>query len=99
MAPQDNVAATATLRTEYRAPTGSKTFTHTLPSAVVTSTREKSAYLSTLRGLVAQTQEQVNAFLTAKMEEDKVVTSMAGVKVDEKKAEESYGEEVVEEDD
>lgn len=99
MASQDNFAATTTLRTEYKAPTGSKTFTHTLPSAVVTSTAEKSAYLSTLRGLVVQTQEQVNTFLTAKMEEDKVVASMAGVKVDEKKAEENYGEEVVEDDD
>lgn len=98
MAPQDSVAPTTTLRAEYQASTGSKTFTHTLPSAVATSTTEKSAYLSALRGLVVQTQEEVNAFLTAKMEEDKTVASTAGVKADEKKAEENYGEEVVEED-
>lgn len=99
MAPQDGLAPTTILKAEYKAPTGSKAFTHNLPSAVVSSTIERSAYLSTLRSLVVQTQEEVNAFLTAKMEEDKAVASVAGVKADEKKAEENYGEEVAEEDD
>lgn len=98
MAPRDSVAPTTILKAEYQASTGSKTFTHTLPSAVVTSTTEKTAYLSALRGLVVQTQEEVNAFLTAKMEEDKTMVLTAGVKGDEKKAEENYGEEIVEED-
>ena len=99
MAPQESVAPTTVLRAEYKSPTEFKTFTHTLPSAVVTSTTEKSAYLSALRGLVVQAQEDVNAFLTAKMEEDKAVASMAGLKTDDRKAEENYGEEIVEEDD
>ncbi|MCJ1468826.1 hypothetical protein MMC07_007456 [Pseudocyphellaria aurata] len=99
MAPQDSVSTTTTIRVEYKAPTVSKTFAHVLPSAVVISTTEKIAYLSALRGLVVQTQEEVNAFLTAKMEEDKAVVSLAGAKSDEKKAEEDYGEEVVDEDD
>lgn len=99
MAPQESVAPTTVLRAEYKSPAESKTFTHTLPSAVVTSTTEKSAYLATLRGLIVQTQEDVNAFLTVKMEEDKAVASMAGLKTDDRKAEENYGEEIVEEDD
>lgn len=99
MASQHSITPTTLLRAEYNAPTGPKTFTHTLPSADVTSTTEKSAYLSALRGLVVQTQEEINTFLTAKMEEDKAITSMAGMKADEKKAEENYGEEVVDEDD
>lgn len=98
MPPQDSVTPTTVLWAEYKTPTESKTFSHSLPSAAVTSTTQKSAYLSALRSLVVQTQEEVNAFLTAKMEEDKAAASMAGMKVDEKKAEENYGEEVVEED-
>lgn len=99
MASQHSITPMTLLRAEYKAPTGSKTFTHTLPSADVTSTTEKSAYLSALRRLVVQTQEDINTFLTAKMEEDKALTSTPGMKADEKKAEENYGEEVVEEDD
>ena len=99
MASQHSITPITLLRAEYKAPTGSKTFTHTLPSADVTSTTEKSAYLSALRRLVVQTQEDINTFLTAKMEEDKALTSTPGMKTDEKKAEENYGEEVAEEDD
>ena len=99
MASQHSITPITLLRAEYKAPKGSKTFTHTLPSADVTSTTEKSAYLSVLRRLVVQTQEDINTFITAKMEEDKAVTSIPGMKADEKKAEENYGEEVDEEDD
>lgn len=84
------------LKAEYAAPANSKTFAYSLPSSSVASTAEKSAYFSVLRTAVVQLQDDVNAFLTAKMEEDKALASMVGVKVDEKKEEENYGEEAVE---
>ncbi len=40
----------------------------------------------------------MNTFLTSKMEEDKVLASKAGLKVDDKQEEEKYGEEDVEDD-
>lgn len=39
----------------------------------------------------------MNAFLTEKMEEDKKLAALAGAKVDDRKDEENYGEEVVDE--
>ena len=45
-----------------------------------------------------QLQDDVNGFLTTKMEEDKALATSAGVKVDDKKEEENYGEEVVEDE-
>ena len=41
-------------------------------------------------------QEDVNSFLTARMEDDKVSASMGGGRVDEGKEEENYGEEMEE---
>lgn len=79
-----------TLSATYNSPTTSQTFTHPLPS-----TKEKTAYLSALRKSVTQLQEDVNTFLTSKMEEDK---ALAGEKMDEKAEEENYGEEKVEEE-
>ncbi len=43
-------------------------------------------------------QDEVNVFLTARMEEDKALASLAGVKGDDRKEEENYGEEVGDED-
>ncbi len=43
-------------------------------------------------------QEEVNGFLTTKMEEDKALAASAGMKVDDKAEEENYGEETVEDD-
>ncbi|KAH7357085.1 EKC/KEOPS complex, subunit Gon7 [Rhexocercosporidium sp. MPI-PUGE-AT-0058] len=74
-----------------------------------TSTASKTAYLSALRHATSQMQENINKELTARMEEDNKVAATAasaegkgkgkgGGKVDEKKEEENYGEEVVEED-
>ena len=91
MAPPNPTTLTAT----YTNPTTSQIFTHTLPSATVTSTREKTAYLAALRNSVVQLQEDVNVFLTAKMEEDKASAAKSGVKVDDKVEEENYGEEKV----
>ena len=44
-------------------------------------------------------QKEVNGFLTARMEEDKTIAATNGAKFDEKKEEENYGEDVVEDED
>ncbi|KAL8779960.1 MAG: hypothetical protein Q9213_006685 [Squamulea squamosa] len=97
MAPQPSTTLAAT----YTSPSTSKTFTHPLPSSTTTSLAEKTQYLSTLRQSMTQLQDEVNAFLTDKMEKDKALAAKAGVKdkVDEKKEEDFYGEEGVEEGD
>lgn len=87
----------STLSASYASPATTKTFTHTLPSASVTSTKEKTAYLAAVRKSVVQLQEEVNGFLTIKMEEDKILSGEGGAKVDDKAEEENYGEENVEE--
>lgn len=55
-------------------------------------------YLSALRKSVVRLQEEVNEFLTAKMEEDKDLAAGAGVEVDDRAEEENYGEETVEDE-
>ena len=86
------------LKANYASPSTTKTFTHPLPTASTTSTQEKTNYLSALRKSVVKLQEEVNGFLTAKMEEDKALAADAGMKVDEKAEEENYGEEKVEDE-
>ena len=87
------------LKVDYRSPTSTQTFRQFLPSSSTTSTDEKTHYLSALRNSVTQLQEEVNTFLTSKMEEDKTLAAKAGLKVDDKKEEENYGEEGVEDED
>ena len=99
MAPApDGLKPTTCLQATYRSPTSSETFAHTLPSASVASTEEKTAYLSALRKSVVKLQEDINGFLTTKMEEDKALSASAGIKVDDKAEEDNYGEERVEGD-
>ncbi|KAL8934830.1 MAG: hypothetical protein Q9211_005022 [Gyalolechia sp. 1 TL-2023] len=82
----------------YTSPSSSRSFTHPLPSSTTTSTAQKTEYLSTLRQSVTKLQDEVNAFLTEKMEVDKALAAEVGLKVDEKKEEERYGEEDVEDE-
>ena len=90
---------TPELRADYSSPQEKKTFAHKLPSiSLEPTTKEKTNYLSDLRASVVQLQDEVNVFLTAKMEEDKALASTSAGKVDEKKEEENYGEEIVEEE-
>ena len=86
------------LKADYASPTTTQTFTHSLPVASNASTKEKTNYLSALRRSVVNLQEEVNGFLTTKMEEDKALAATAGMKVDDKAEEENYGEEKVEDD-
>ncbi len=87
-----------TLTADYASPNTTKTFTYPLPSASNTSIKEKTNYLSALRKSVIKLQEEVNVFLTTKMEEDKALAVNAGMKADDRAEEENYGEEKVEDD-
>ena len=94
----DTKGDTPVLKASYSAPNSSKTFEHLLPPTDTSSAEGKSEYLSTLRGSVTKLQDQINTFLTGKMEEDKALAATAGQKFDDKKEEERYGEEEEEED-
>ena len=86
------------LKAEYASPTESHIFEHSLPEISTNPhTEEKTAYLSSLRSSVVALQEDVNVFLTTKMDEDKALVAADGLKADERKEEENYGEEIVEE--
>lgn len=86
------------LEADYAGPTTTKTFIHPLPAAANTSIEDKTNYLSALRKSVVKLQDEVNGFLTTKMEEDKALAEGAGVKIDDKADEENYGEEKVDDD-
>lgn len=88
------------LTATYTSPTVSsvapKVFTSELPVlSSPPSTQDRVAYFAELGSSLKTLQNDVNAFLTAKMEEDKAVGVGKG---DDAKDEETYGEEVVDED-
>ncbi|KAI9717024.1 MAG: hypothetical protein M1812_004959 [Candelaria pacifica] len=88
----------ARLSANYGSSSAEKAFTHSIPTLPNPhSTEEKTAYLSALRSAVTKLQEEVNSFLTQKMEEDKDAGTGSLGKVDEKREEENYGEEGLEE--
>ncbi|RAL08567.1 uncharacterized protein BO97DRAFT_353665 [Aspergillus homomorphus CBS 101889] len=98
------------LRAVYSAPQQqSRTFEQPiaapLPSSAGSSSSDnvkaKVTYLAELRKQVPTLQNEINVFLTEKMEEDKKAADAQGRQLSEKEAkeEENYGEEVVEEDD
>lgn len=73
-----------------------KTITIALPALPdPPATQERVAYLAELQTSLKTLQSDLNTFLTERMEEDK---ALGASKVDDAKAEETYGEEVVEED-
>ena len=80
------------LAATYTSPTSSAhTFSTDLPAITSTaSTADRVAYLAELQTSLKTLQSDVNAFLTQKMVDDKAA--------DDAKAEETYGEEVVDED-
>lgn len=93
-----NSDSNTSLKADYASPNTTKTFTQPLPPASNKSTEEKTIYLSLLRKSVVKLKEEVNGFLTTKMEEDKASAASAGMKADDKAEEENYGEEKVEDD-
>ena len=80
------------LTATYTSPTSDpQTFTSELPAlASPLTTTDRVAYLDTLSSSLKTLQADVNAFLTQKMADDKAA--------DDAKDEETYGEEVVDED-
>lgn len=90
--------SSTSLKADYTSPNTTRTFAHPLPPASNKSTKEKTMYLSALRKSVVELQDEVNGFLTTKMEEDKALAANVGMKADDKVEEENYGEEKVEDD-
>ncbi|KAE8375982.1 Gon7 family-domain-containing protein [Aspergillus bertholletiae] len=94
------------LRAVYAAPQSTQTFEHTISSPLPSTdsspenVQTKIVYLSELRKLVPNLQNDINVFLTERMEEDKKLAEAQGRQISEqeRKEEENYGEEVVEED-
>jgi hypothetical protein len=93
-----------TLSAAYSSPQLNRTFEHTIhstpPNPSQQDVKTKVAYLSELRNLVPELQNDINVFLTQQMEEDKKAAEAQGRQLSDKEAkeEENYGEEVVEED-
>jgi hypothetical protein len=99
MASADEARMKPTLHAKYASPKTAQSFEHPLPAISPNhSTAEKTAYLSALRSSVVKLQEEINVFLTRKMDEDSATGHGAATKVYDEKEEENYGEEVVEED-
>ncbi|KAE8360562.1 Gon7 family-domain-containing protein [Aspergillus caelatus] len=94
------------LRAVYSAPQSTQTFEYSIASPLPSTDSSpenvpiKVAYLSELRKLVPNLQNDINVFLTERMEEDKKLAEAQGRQISEqeRKEEENYGEEVVEED-
>jgi hypothetical protein len=86
----------AHLTAVYTSPTATNTFSSPLQSTPTqhTDTTEKSQYLADLRDKVAHLQQDINQFLTEKMDQDKAATDGAP-NTDNNIEEDMYGEEVV----
>jgi hypothetical protein len=90
------MSSQANLHAVYTAPdTDPKTFSHEFPSTEG-SLASKTAHLTALQSLVPKIQDEINVYLTARMEEDKKAQGTVSEK--EAKEEDYYGEELVEED-
>lgn len=97
--PPPAITEKPTLSATYSAPDSEeKSFDQPLPMcAEEPSLIERTAYLAALRTSITDAQDQINAFLTRKMEEDNAKAGAASAEEDAK-AEENYGEEVVDDD-
>lgn len=100
---QPSAMTQPTVRAFYKAPNGEHDFEHVVAAPIATDVESKKKYLSELRSSSKQLQEAVNAFLTAKMEEDKINTAKhhsleAGTASKDEEEEAHYGEEKAEED-
>ncbi|KAJ5864154.1 uncharacterized protein N7529_006070 [Penicillium soppii] len=84
----------ANLSAAYTAPDANKTFEHEIPSTTGTLAA-KQAHLTALQAQVPKLQDEINVFLTERMEEDK---KAGQISAQEAKEEANYGEEVVEEE-
>ncbi|THZ86274.1 hypothetical protein D6C84_02597 [Aureobasidium pullulans] len=83
----------AHLTAVYTSPTATNTFSSPLSSAPTeaSSSQEKSQYLADLRDNVSQMQDDINQFLTKKMDEDKAATDAPVTSNDEDMEEQIAG--------
>lgn len=93
------------VKATYSSPTDSRIIEKSLPNLRPTDTKSKVAYLGEVRSATKQLQDDINAFLTAKMEEDRgnVIastnsTTTTKTKPPDEEEEDNYGEEKIEED-
>lgn len=108
MATQEiNGDAHTNLQATYGSATGSNTFTKSVSTTESVETTSKAAHLKSIRAATKSLQEDINSFLTSKMEEDKLAvanstaTTNGGGKNkshDDVEEEENYGEEKIEDD-
>ncbi|KAK5063163.1 hypothetical protein LTR84_005239 [Exophiala bonariae] len=100
----------AGLSASYKSPTDTKQFHYAIDtSGIATSEtnnqldkKSQTAYFGLLRASTKNLQDDINDFLTRKMDEDKKYTldsSATKSKTKEELEEENYGEEVVDDDD
>ncbi|KAJ5693417.1 hypothetical protein N7462_002840 [Penicillium macrosclerotiorum] len=86
-----------TLHAAYTAPDATKAVLHTIPTNTnFDNLASKQAHLHALQSLVPKLQDEINVFLTERMEEDK--KAQGAISEREAQEEENYGEEVVEDD-
>lgn len=92
------MSSAITLKASYTAPSSeAKSFKQSLPACSTNpSTAERTSSLTALRTALGEAQDQINVFLTQKMDEDN--TKAGAAQVDDAKFEETYGEEAAEED-
>ena len=90
------MTANTPLQALYTAPDTTKSFQFSIPSSTEDTAATKAAHLAALRSQLPKLQDEINVYLTARMEEDK--KSQGQLSEKEAKEEENYGEEVVEDD-
>ncbi|EXJ79559.1 hypothetical protein A1O3_07838 [Capronia epimyces CBS 606.96] len=93
--------SSATLSAVYHSPSGDKAFRHSTPlpqpgRGRALDVQAKTKYLADLRASGKKLQEEINKFLTEKMEEDR--TGVSQQKAGDELEEENYGEETVEDE-
>jgi hypothetical protein len=97
--PEPLVQTTQLLSATYHSPTNpSFTTTHDLPAPPTAQTADRAAYLAALRKAATAMQEHINTELTARMDEDKARGDAKSKTADDARAEDTYGEEVPEEE-
>ncbi|KEF58124.1 uncharacterized protein A1O9_06047 [Exophiala aquamarina CBS 119918] len=92
------------LTAAYKSPSGTKQFHYAIENPHVDKqldTTSQTSYLSQLRASTKKLQEDINYFLTEKMDEDKKIGlgAMVRSKTKEELEEENYGEEIADDDD
>lgn len=91
------------IKATYGSPDDSNTFTQPINSPQPTDPKSKAAYMSSLRSATKSLQQDINTFLTDKMEQDKHAAAQNTTNGNRRKPrdeeeEENYGEEKIEDD-